>query len=290
MNRKGTAIVRAGIYALCALVAASSCANIKYRKPLDPVLVLKPGSTVYVKADRPVLEAAVNELLEPSDAAALAEIVKRTTRVTAAAFPDPADPSKLGAEAVLEGKYPSGVASAALSADKAWTREGKAFAHREKGVRVAFADGKVVAVATAPVDALTGRMAEPGSDPVPPRLRARWDWHAALFVPDAELLVGKLMAEDGEDAEPIPLECFLLSAVAGADGYSCEFVFSFENERAAKVYSPPCKLAVYALVDPVAPGALSEAVFSYLETELVVSGITLSPEALARAAASLIFR
>lgn len=281
-----------------------SCATrIRYRKPLDPVLVLAPGSAVYLKADAELLDAAATVLLSPEDAASLADMIRRTARVTAAAFPDPADPSKLSIEAIAEGKYPAGAASAALSADRRWKREGKAFTNRESGFRVAFADGRVAIAAAGPIDGLSARLAEPGPDPLPTRLRAAWDADAAIFVPAAGAFVAESLTVDDAgnaasdpsadaDEEPvvIPLESFLVSAVKRDGTYVCDFFFSFSGDRAARIYAPPCKLALYGLVKPVAPDALSGVIFLYDGPDLRAAGVPLTPGELAQVAASLIFR
>lgn len=254
--------------ALAATLALSSCATrISVSEPADPAASLPREASVYLLADRPVLEEAAGALLAPADFKAVRPFLSRTDRVTAALILPPPDaetkgpgstgmetgqgaPSRTGLYGIAEGSYPAGAASFRLRLSREWRKEGRALVRRDGKLRVAFAGRQLLAAATSDLEPLLDRLAAPGPHPVPGDLRPYWEAPGALWLPRPGETAETVL---GAGAPRIPARGLLLTLSPGGTGggYTGTWIFVFDTERDARVYAPICRLAHLAFIRAV---------------------------------------
>ncbi len=245
--------------ALAATLALASCATrIPVSEPADPAASLPGEASVYIRADRPLLEEAAGTLLAPADLQAVRPFLARTDRVAAALVLPPVASAEGGAAApggaelygIAEGGYPAGAASFRLRLSREWRKEGRTLLRRDGRLRLAFAGRHLLAAATADLEPLLDRLAVPGPHPVPGDLRSYWEAAGTLWIPRPGETAGSIL---GAGAPRIPARGLLLSLSPGEGGigHSGTWIFAFESERDARVYAPICRLAHLAFLRAV---------------------------------------
>ena len=267
--------------ALVLSLAAASCATL-VRAPADVEAerLLPPGAVAYARLDSSTLAQALL-LVSGTDQKGVEAISERTDSMTAAVVRQAGAPS-LGLLAVAVGRYPAGAASISLGSDKAWRRTGPVWERKDGSMRLAFTDGGKAFFGTGPIDSLVAAASQPNPSPIPPRWAKEWSTAVAVYLPDPmALLSGRVPVGDGA----VPMVAMVLSASpAGGGNYEASLHFEFETERAAVVFSPLCRVFLYAAAHAMWPEraatVLDEAVWT-------VKGRTVTAARLPLDAASL---
>jgi hypothetical protein len=262
-------------------LAAASCATL-VRAPaaIEAERLLPPGAVAYARLDSSTLAQALM-LVSGTDRKGVEAISERTDSMTAAVVRQAGTPS-LGLFAVAEGRYPAGAASISLGSDKAWKRAGPVWERKDGSMRLAFTDGGKAFFGTGPIDTLLAAAALPNPSPIPARWAGEWSAAVAVYIPDPmALLSGRVPVGDGA----VPMVAMVLSASpAGGGNYEASLYFEFETERAAVVFSPLCRVFLYAAAHTMWPERaatiLDEAVWT-------VTGRTVTAARLPLDAASL---
>jgi hypothetical protein len=235
---------------------ASSCATL-VRAPsgVEPERFLPPGAAVYARLDKATLSAALSSMssLPKSERKDFAGIVDRTDTMTAA-FVRPSGASRAGMLAIVEGRYPAGAASIKLSADKAWKKNGKVWERRDGSMSLAFAESGKIFLGTLPLTGLIASAASPHPNPVPDRWAEAWASPIAVYVPNPMVLVrDRIPLGDGI----IPMTAMMLTGkpakLVELGDYEATLSFEFETERAAIVFSPLCRIFLYAAANALWP-------------------------------------
>ena len=302
MRLPGTGRLRrngAPALALASTLALASCATrIPVAQEADPSGGLPREASVYLRADRSLLEEAAGALLAPADLRAVRPFLARTDRVTAAlvlprndsggsgAGPGAPEPSEVFG--IAWGTYPAGAAAFRLRLSREWRKEGRTLVRRDGKLRIAFAGRQVLAASTSDLEPLLDRLAVPGPHPVPGDLRPYWEAPGALWIPRPGETAERIL---GAGAPRVPARGMLLSLGPGeaVTGYSGTWIFAFESERDARVYAPICRLAHLAFIRAVhgtgteAAAALERTVWTAEGTLIKASGFPLDLSLLFRA-------
>lgn len=276
--------------AILGVALITSCASgPRFADGIEPERALPSGALAYARLDRTVL-AELLAAYGGSDAAKAAKpMTDRTDSVVAAIMPG--SPDRAGGlpvlVAVASGRYPSGAAAFKLGSDADWQREGQAWKQKNGELRVSFAGNSTVLLGTRTLDELTAAVIDPGPSPIPDRWRTAWSADVALYLPDPlSALAGSLPITP----DSIPLRALTLSATRHDTGYATVLSFEFEDERAALVYAPLCRLFLYAAANSFWPDRarviLGAASWSSGGTLVSVSGLDLDAAELAAFAAS----
>lgn len=240
----------AALAALAASALLASCATM-VRAPagVDPERFLPTGALAYARLDRPTLMAALARL--PAAEAKGAEAVAERTDSMTAAFVKQPGSSRGSLVAVAEGRYQAGGASLKLAMDPQWRKNGPVWERKDGSLNIAFADGGRMYLGTASLDGLLAASAAPNPDPIPARWADEWSASIAVFLPDPMALMRSRLPLGDDD---VPMLAMMLSArpAAGSD-YTATLSFEFQSERAAAIFSPLCRLFLYAAATALWP-------------------------------------
>lgn len=237
-----------GILVLTLLL--TSCATV-VRAPLDveTVRFLPSGAAAYARLDRASLAETLAALpgLNPDS---VRPLVDRTDSVTAA-FVGPATAGGAsGVVAVAEGRYPAGAASLRLASDPSWRRRGKVWEQGDGSLNLAFSDGGRAFFGTVPLDGVLAAAAAPNKDPIPARWAQAWTAAVAFYIPDPiGMLSGRIPMGDGA----VPILAMVMTAEPSPEGYDATLYFEFATERSALVFSPLCRVFLYAVAHSMWP-------------------------------------
>ena len=221
------------------------------KAPLDvePERLLPTGAAAYARLDRATL-AEVLASLPGSDPGSVESIVNRTDSITAAFVRQTGPQEAVGIVAVAEGRYPAGAASLRLSSDPSWRRRGKVWEYGGGSLNLAFADGGRAFLGTVPLDGMLAAAEAPGKDPIPARWAEAWKSAVAVYLPDPmAMLSGRIPMGDGA----VPILAMVLKARPSTEGYNATLYFEFGTERAAVVFSPLCRVFLYAAAHSMWP-------------------------------------
>jgi hypothetical protein len=236
--------------ALLFSLASSACATL-VRAPVEVEAerLLPQGAVAYARLDSFTLAQALM-LVSGNDRKAVEAISGRTDSMTAAVVRQ-AGTSELGLLAVAEGRYPAGAASISLASDKAWKRSGPVWERKDGSMRLAFTDGDKAFFGTGSIDTLVAAASQPNPNPIPARWAKEWSAAVAVYLPDPmALLSGRVPIGDGA----VPMVAMVLSALpVRSDSYEASMYFEFETERAAVVFSPLCRVFLYAAAHAMWP-------------------------------------
>ncbi len=229
------------------LVVFSSCATV-IKAPHDtaPELILPAGALAYARLDQPIIAEALRVLAfggTKSDTKVTDAIAERTMLMTAAIVRQD-DSSTPGILAVADGRYPAGAASLKLSTDKAWKRDGAVWERKDDSMRLAFTNGDRVFFGTGPIDSLVLAASSPNPNPIPERYLEAWSASVAVYLPNPiAFLSERIPLGNGE----IPLLAMFVSALpTGGLEYEASIVFEFETARTALIFSPLCRVFMFA--------------------------------------------
>lgn len=279
--------------ALTAALLVSCAAPLRYEVPADPLSVLPPGATVYLRLGRaslldfaPAMLASLD--VAPADSKYLGAFLDRTDVAAIAFLPDDGAAGATATaglprlEAVFLGAYPARSAAFALRRNREWKPDsrGRAFVSARRGLAIAFpgpglalaaaAGGGTVDEATraakaeASIEGLAERLLSPGADVMPASLSALSESDIAIWVPDPFGGLAEAILGPGEAADiDVPSIGVLVAArregaspeEAGADpDYELSVVFLMRNEEEARTFRPALRLAWYGLCRTFAPG------------------------------------
>ena len=232
------------------VILVSSCATvIKAPRETLPEQILPSGALAYARLDKPILTEAL-KAASGSDARGAEAIAELTDLMTAAIVRLP-DSSNLELLAVADGRYPAGAASLKLSSDKAWKRSGPVWERKDGTMKLAFADGGRAFFGTGPIDSLVMAASSPNPSPIPARWAEDWSASVAVYLPNPiAFLSAQIPLGNGE----IPLLSMFISARPTASlEYVASMHFEFETERAALIFSPLCRVFLYAAAHALWP-------------------------------------
>ena len=260
----------------------ASCATV-VRAPagIEPERFLPADALVYARLDQPTLVAAMARL-PAAEAKSAATIAERTDGMTVAFVKQPGT-ARGGLVAVAEGRYPAGAASLKLASDPLWRRNGAVWERKDGSLNLAFTDGGRVFLGTAPLDGLIAAAAVPNPDPIPPRWADEWSASIAVFMPNPMALMRSRLPLGDSD---VPLLAMMLSArpVTGST-YTASLSFEFQSERMATVFSPLCRLFLYAAATALWPErsatVLDEAVWSTAGSTVTARNLPLDADSIA---------
>lgn len=275
------AAARAALAAVVASAVSSCASTVKAPPGVEPERLLPPGAVAYARLDGPTLAAVLERApgSTEADKKAAAAIAARTDALTLAVV---RNGSSLGLVGVAEGSYPRGAAALGLSADRSWKRAGPVWERGDGSLRLAFASDGRAFVGTAPLDQLLAAAKAPNAFPIPERWAAAWSESVSVYLPDpAALLSEKVPLGDAE----VPLTGMLLSARPAKDGsYEAILAFEFGTTRAATVFSPLCRIFLYAAAHSLWPERAATVLDS---ARWAVSGTAVTAAGLPLDAASL---
>ncbi|MBN2876009.1 MAG: hypothetical protein JXM71_13000 [Spirochaetales bacterium] len=269
-------------------VLAVSCATV-VRAPadLEPERFLPPGALAYVRLDGPTLALALARA-SGTDVSSTKDIAARTDSMTAALVREDS-PARYSIVAVAEGRYPSGAASIGLARDRAWRKNGAVWEQKEGFLRLAFVDGGRAFVGTGSIDGLLAAAATPNPNPIPVRWSDEWNSAVALYLPNPiALLSAQVPMGEGE----VPMLALVLSATpsGAADIYTTTLRFQFGSDRAALIFSPLCRVFLYAAAHAMWPEraatVLDEAIWSIEGDTVTAAGLPLDADSLSSFVAS----
>jgi len=233
-------------------IASSSCASgVILARGIEPECLLPPGAPLYVKLDRATLGEAVGRMAGYPVAVAASSVLERIDSVvmSMATAPDGSGPTLLG---VARGDFPVAAARWGLSGDSSWKRVEREWIHDPDGFRLVLGSRDMILIGTGSLVHLVEAAAAPHDHPVPDAWLDLWAGSdVALCLPAPMDTLGTGF---GFEAGAMPLESVALGAVAEAGGYVAVMGFRFGSERSALVFSPVCKLFVYALARSLATG------------------------------------
>jgi hypothetical protein len=263
-------------------LAAASCATL-VRAPVevDAERLLPPGAVAYARLDSFTLTQALL-LVAGTDHKGVEAISERTDSMTAAVVRQ-GGTSTLSLLAVAEGRYPAGAASISLASDKAWKRSGPVWERKDGSMRLAFTDGDKAFFGTGSIDGMVAAASQPNPNPIPARWTKEWSAAVAVYLPDPmALLSGRVPVGDGA----VPMIAMVLSArPAGGENYEASLYFEFETERAALVFSPLCRVFLYAAAHAMWPEraatVLDEAVWTIAGKTVTAARLPLDAASLA---------
>lgn len=277
-----TVPVTATIAALVASVLLASCATV-VRAPagIESERFLPSGALAYARLDQPTLVAAMARL-PAAQAKSAATIAERTDSMTIAFVKQPGT-TRGGLVAVAEGRYPAGAASMKLASDPLWRKNGAVWERKDGSLNLAFADGGRVFLGTAPLDGLLAAAAAPNPDPIPARWADEWSASIAIYLPDPMALVRSRLPLGDSD---VPMLAMMLSAQpATGSNYTASLSFEFQSERTATIFSPLCRLFLYAAATALWPErsatVLDEAIWSTTGATVTARNIPLDADSIA---------
>jgi len=300
--RYGANVVRALSVGLSALLAASCATPIKVREGIDPLDLLEPGLSAYLRVEGDAARRLLPAALPEEEAASLEPLLRRT-RAAAIGLGEVARARVL--EAALVGDFPFRGSSFALATNRAWKREGKSYFHADSGIRATVAAPGLVLASTLAVEPLLARASDPSPSPLPPRLAelAGLSSVAAgpagttgaataakpeilLWLPDPFARLAPASGPDG--GLQIPSRGLLIAASSdGAGSYLATVAFLMGDADSARIFRPALRLAWYLLARSLlgeSAGPALGARFA-LDGELVIAtGVPIPEEALIRAA------
>ncbi len=263
-------------------LAAASCATlVSVPVEFEAERLMPSGAVAYARLDKVTLKEALL-LVAGADYKGVEAISERTDSMMAAVVRREGNPS-LGLLAVAEGRYPAGAASMGLSTDRAWKRTGPVWERKDGSMRLAFADGGRAFFGTGPIDALIAAASQPNPSPIPARWTKEWSVAVAVYLPDPmALLSGRVPVGDGA----VPMVAMVLSARPLGDGnYEAAMYFEFETDRAAQVFSPLCRVFLYAAAHALWPDraatVLDEAAWTIVGKTVTASRLPLDAVSLA---------
>jgi hypothetical protein len=262
-------------------IAAASCATlVSVPVEFEAERLLPAGAVAYARLDRVTLREALL-FVAGSDTKGVEAISERTDSMTLAVVRQEGTPS-LGLLAIAEGRYPAGAASIGLSSDRAWKRSGPVWERKDGSMRLAFANGGRAFFGTGPIDAMVAAASRPNPSPIPARWTKEWSEAVAVYLPaPMALLSGRVPMGEGA----VPMVAMVLSAHPMGDGkYQAAMYFEFETDRAAQVFSPLCRVFLYAAAHALWP---ERAATVLDEASWKITGRTVSATRLPLDAASL---
>jgi len=281
---------------IVALFSLSGCATLVQAPPdVEAERLLPAGALAYVRLDRAVLGAAMADGIagiKKGDAQSARSIVDKTEVLTLALVRVPGSKQD-SMIAIAEGSYPEGSASFALSTNSAWRRRGALWERKDGTMHLAFMTGGRAIVGTAPIDSVMAAAAQPNVYPIPARWAEAWSAPVAIFVPNPMgLVAAHVPLGDGA----IPMLAMVVSArpIHGGprDGsYDTTMQFQFDTDRAALVFSPICRIFLFAAANTLWPDSaattVDDAVWHTNGPVVTASGITLLPASIAALAGGL---
>lgn len=267
---------------LATALVLASCATVVQAPPgMDPERFLPAGALAYARLDQPTLVAALARL-PAAEAKSAASVAERTNSMTVAFVKQPGS-TRGGLVAVAEGRYPAGATSLKLASDPLWRKNGPVWERKDGSLNLAFADGGRVFLGTASIDGLLAAAVAPNPDPIPARWADEWSASIAVFLPDPmSLLRSRLPLGDSD----VPMLAMMLSArPAAASNYTASLSFEFQTERTATIFSPLCRLFLYAAATALWPErsatVLDEAVWSTSGNMVTARNIPLDADSIA---------
>lgn len=288
-----------GFAAPLALVLAlllSGCATLVQAPPdVEAERLLPQGARAYARLDRTILGAVLSDGIagiRPADAKSVQSLVDKTELLSLALVRAPGSKQD-SLFAVAEGAYPHGSASFALSTNPAWRRTGAVWERKDGALRLAFVTGGRALLGTAPIDAMVEAAARPHPHPIPARWTEAWSSPVAIYVPNPTGLIAERipLGEGG-----IPMIALVVSARpihggANDGSYATTMQFQFDTDRAALVFSPICRIFLFAVAHALWPESAAtttdDAVWRTDGPVVSASGITLTPASIAALAGSL---
>lgn len=288
----------ATILALTAALAItlSGCATLVQAPPdVEAERLLPQGALAYARLDRAILGAVLSDGIagiKASDAKTVRSLVDKTELLTLAIVRSPGSKTD-SLLAVAEGSYPQGSASFALSTNPEWRRSGAIWERKDGALRLAFVTGGRALMGTGPIDSMVEAAAKPHPHPIPARWSEAWSSPVAIYVPNPTALIAARipLGEGG-----IPMLALVVSARpirGGADDgmYATTMQFQFDTDRAALVFSPICRIFLFAAANALWPESaattIDDAVWRTNGSVVSASGITLAPASIAALAGSL---
>jgi hypothetical protein len=284
------------VAAVLALVTLSGCATlVKAPADVETERLLPPGALAYARLDRAVLNAALTDGIagiDASDAQSARAIIDKTDVLTLALVraPGAKQDSLL---AIAEGNYPQGSASFALATNSGWHRRGAIWERKDGTMNLAFVTGGRAIVGTMPIDTVVAAAAQPNAYPIPARWAVSWSAPVAIYVPrPMDLIAAHVPLGDGA----IPMLALVVSAHPIHGGprngaYDTTMQFQFDSDRAALVFSPLCRIflfaAAHALWPESAATTVDEAVWHTNGSVVTASGMALPPTSIAALAGGL---
>lgn len=249
---------KALLLCLAPLVMASCATRIRIPAELEPERLLPAGAVAYLRINPVMADELIFPYIEPYGITLAADMLERTESVVLAVMPPFGIPggqaSKPVVYGVVSGKFPTRSIALKLNTDRHWAKEGHSWINKEDGFRLALTSRGQILVGTAPLDAITsGGYDKP--HPVPEFWSTAWNNDLAMYLPDPfSFLDNKLPV----DASGLPLEAMLISTRRMDDQYVLFLGFEFAMERSAVVFTPLCRLFVYALAKSLWPQQASE--------------------------------
>jgi len=266
---------------ITSLMVASCATVVRVPAGIEPERFLPADALAYARLDQPTLAAALARL-PSAEAKSAATIAERTDSKTVAFVEQPGT-IRGGLVAVAEGRYPSGAASLKLASDPLWRKNGAVWERKDGSLNLAFADGGRVFLGTAPLDGLLAAAAAPNPDPIPARWADEWSASIAVYLPNPMALLRSRLPLGDSD---VPMLAMMLSArpATGSD-YTASLSFEFQSERAATIFSPLCRLFLYAAATALWPErsatVLDAAVWSITGATVTARNIPLDADSIA---------
>lgn len=282
--------------AIAALFSLWGCATLVQAPPdVEAERLLPAGALAYVRLDKAILGAAVADGIAgitKRDAQSARSVIDKTEVLTLALVRAPGSKQD-GMIAIAEGSYPEGSASFALATNSAWRRRGALWERKDGTMNLAFVTGGRAIIGTAPIDPVIAAAAHPNPYPIPARWAEAWSAPVAIFVPDP---VGLVAAHVPLGDGAIPMLAMVVSArpIHGGPGngsYDTTIQFQFDTDRAALVFSPICRIFLFAAANALWPDSaattVDDAVWRTKGSVVTVSGMTLLPASIAALAGGL---
>lgn len=282
--------------ALVLALLLSGCATLVQAPPdVEVERLLPQGALAYARLDRVILGALLSDGfagIQPAEAKSVRSLVDKTELLSLALVRAPGSKQD-SLFAVAEGSFPQGSASFALSTNPAWRRAGAIWERKDGALRLAFVTGGRALVGTAPIDSMVEAAAKPHPHPIPARWAEAWSSPVAMYVPNpTRLIAARIPLGEGG----IPMLALVVSARpihGGAhDGsYATTMQFQFDTERAALVFSPICRIFLFATAHALWPESaattIDDAVWRTSGPVVSASGLMLTPASIAALAGSL---
>lgn len=282
--------------AILALVTLSGCATlVQAPADVEAERLLPPGALVYARLDRAVLNAAMaNDVagIKKGDAQSARTIIDKTDMLTLALVRAPGSKQE-SLLAVAEGNYPQGSASFALATNSGWHRRGAIWERKDGAMYLAFVTGGRAIVGTVPIDMVVAAAAKPNAYPIPARWAGAWSEPVAIYAPNPmDLIASRVPLGDGA----IPVMALVVSAhpIHGGprDGaYDTTLQFQFDSDRAALVFSPICRIFLFAVAHALWPDSaattVDEAIWRTDGPVVTARGMALLPTSIAALATGL---
>lgn len=292
--------------ALPSALALASCATrISVAPSIDPAAGLPRESSVYFRLDRAILRETAEAVLSPESLKAARPFLLRTERLTVSVLLPQEGTEQAGDGSggelprgadffgIAEGSYPAGAASFRLRLSRDWRKEGTTLVRRDGTLRIAFAGKNLLVAGTSDLGPLLEGLASPGPNPLPEEIRRDWEAPGALWVPRPGDVWERAR---GEGPLSVPARGLLLTLIPyeTGGGYSGSWIFVFDSEREARIYSPICRLFHLAFIRAAlgsgteAASALDRTVWSAEGSRLRASGFPVSVPMVLKAASAFV--